>query len=121
VVGTTGRNATISLYDSPIDPTPPFRSCHGLEAGANRRGAAVIDALGDEFVDLGEQLFGESYRDLLCSHMNSIPCRDAERYAEEISRFPPCDLTEPASGSRLTEWPVSVLTEEEGTYLTVSA
>jgi hypothetical protein len=53
VLGLSRRNASISLYDSPIDLTPPFRVGYGLETGANRGGAAVIDTSGDKFVDLG--------------------------------------------------------------------
>ncbi len=52
MLGLTGRTASISVYDSPIDLAPPFRLRHRLEAGANRRGAAAIDTSGDKFVDL---------------------------------------------------------------------
>jgi hypothetical protein len=52
VFGLTSRNASVSRYDSPIGLTPSFRLHYGLDSGANRRGAGLIDVLSYEFVDL---------------------------------------------------------------------
>ena len=66
--GLTSRNASVSRYDSPIGLTPSFRLRYSLDSSANRCGAALIDALSYEFVDLSQELFGESHSNLLSRH-----------------------------------------------------
>jgi hypothetical protein len=75
------RNASISSNHSPIDPTPSFRLCDGFQASADGRRTALIDALGDEIVDLSEEFLGQPYCNLLCHRTLSIPLWDAQRYA----------------------------------------
>lgn len=63
-----GRRASISSNDGSIDLTPSFRLRHGLEPGANSRRTALIDAAGNQFVDLSEEFLGKPYSNLLCRH-----------------------------------------------------
>jgi hypothetical protein len=81
VLRVAGRRASIPSDHRSIDLTLSFRLGHGLEPGANGRGPARIDAVGNQFVDLSEEFLGEPYSYLLGSHGPSIPPWDAPRYA----------------------------------------
>jgi hypothetical protein len=72
VFGLAGRNASVSRYHGPIGLTPSFRLRYGLDSSANRCGTALIDALGHEFVDLGQELFREPHGNLLSRHQESV-------------------------------------------------
>jgi hypothetical protein len=70
VLRVAGRRASIPGDDRSIDLMPSFRLRHGLQPSANRRSTALIDAAGNQFVDLSEEFFGDPYCNLLCRHTN---------------------------------------------------
>jgi hypothetical protein len=71
----------IAVDDCAVSSTLAFEFHDGFDAGANCSGSAFVGSALDEFVEVGEERLGKPYGDLFGGHSDSIPLRDAKRYA----------------------------------------